>query len=257
VPPQPRTLARAAWDAAPVGAALALNPLAAAVAPDDSAGPVSTAWDVVALERSLGLFFEADVYAWTAQHGWLLTLASVFYVWVHVPATLGALVWAWLERPRAFPLVRNVFLVAQLLTVVGYVLLPTAPPRLVEGLGFEDTLAAFWGAGGAEAAHTVQSPYAALPSGHVVFALIAGGSVALLARPLSVRLLAAAYPPLVVLVTIATANHFWLDAAAAALVCLVALGAVRAAPALGRRLPPGALRRAAGTLRPKEVAPHG
>jgi hypothetical protein len=257
VPPQPRTLARAAWDAAPVGAALALNPLAAAVAPDDPAGPVRTAWDVVALERSLGLFFEADVYAWAAQHGWLLALASVFYVWVHVPATLGVLVWAWLERPRAFPLVRNVFLVAQLLTVLGYVLLPTAPPRLLGGLGFEDTLAAFWGAGGAEAAHTVQSPYAAVPSGHVVFALIAGGSVALLARPLAVRLLAAAYPPLVVLVTIATANHFWLDAAAGALVCLVALGVVCAAPALGRRLPLGALRRAAGTLRPKEVAPHG
>jgi hypothetical protein len=257
VSPKPRTLSRAAWDAAPVAAALALNPLAAAVAPDDPAVPVARAWDVVELQRSLGLFFEADVYAWTSQHAWLLTLASVFYLWVHVPATLGALIWAWLERPRAFPVVRNVFLVAQALTVLGYVLLPTAPPRLLDGLGFEDTLAAFWGAGGSEAAHTVQSPYAAVPSGHVVFALVAGGTVALLARPLAVRLLAAAYPPLVVLVTIATANHFWFDAASAALVCLVAVALVAAWPAVRRRLPRVALRRPAHDLRRPEVAHHG
>ncbi len=255
--PQPRTLSRAAWDAAPVGAALALNPIAAAFAPDDPAGPIGAARDVVALERSLGLFFEPAVHGWAADRSWLLTLAGVFYLWVHVPATLGALVWAWLERPRAFPAVRNVFLVAQVLTVLGYVLVPTAPPRLLEGLGFEDTLAAFWGAGGAEAAHSVQSPYAAVPSGHVVFALVAGGTVALLARPLAVRLLAAAYPLLVVLVTMATANHFWFDAAAAALVCLVAVGLVVTWPAVRRRLARVALRRPAGDLRRREVAQHG
>ena len=242
-----------------MGAALALNPLAAAFAPDDPTGPVRTAQGIVELERSLGLFVEPDVYAWTAQHTWLLTAASVFYVWAHVPATLGAMVWAWLERPSAFPTIRNLFLVAQALTVLGYLLLPTAPPRLLDGLGFQDTLSALWGAGGAEAAHTVQSPYAALPSGHVVFALIAGGTVAVLARPLLVRLLGAAYPLLVVLVILATANHFWVDAAAAALVCVVALAAVTAGPALRRRLPTDTWRLSRPALRPvpTEVTPHG
>jgi hypothetical protein len=166
------------------------------------------------------------------------------------------MVWAWLERPTAFPTIRNVFLVAQALTIVGYLLLPTAPPRLLDGLGFQDTLTAFWGAGGAEAAHTVQSPYAAVPSGHVVFALIAGGTVALLARPLLVRLLGAAYPPLVVLVTMGTANHFWFDAAAAALVCLVAIALVGAGPAIRRRLAATAWRPRMPSV-PNEVAPHG
>jgi hypothetical protein len=163
----------------------------------------------------------------------------VFYVWVHLPATIGALVWAWLERPGAFPAARNVFVVAQALTVVGYLLAPTAPPRLVGDLGFADTLQGFWGAGAVGAAHTVQSPYAAIPSGHVVFALVAGGVVVALARPLAVRVLGAVYPVLVVTVTLVTANHFWLDALAANVVVLLAVGLVVGAPAVVRRVGTG------------------
>ena len=106
--------------------------------------------------------------------------------------------WAWLERPTAFAAARDTFVLAQVLTVAAYLLVPTAPPRLVPQLGLHDTLTAFWGAGAAGASHVVQSPYAALPSGHVVFALVAAGTVVSLARPAVVRVLAALYPALVV-----------------------------------------------------------
>ena len=178
---------------------------------------------------------EPALHTWATERPTLLAAALVFYVWAHLPATIGALVWAWLERPRAFPVARNVFLVAQAVTVVGYLLAPTAPPRLVGELGFADTLQGFWGAGAAGAAHTVQSPYAAMPSGHVVFALVAGGVLVALARPLAVRVAGALYPVLVVAVTLVTANHFWLDALAAALVVLLATGLVLGAPAAVRR----------------------
>jgi hypothetical protein len=205
---------------------LALCPLVALVEPGDVAGAVERGRALVDVERSLGVFVEPAAHAWVAARPALLAAACVFYLLVHLPATAGALLWARHARPDAYPAVRDVLVVAQVLTVVGYLLLPTAPPRLVPELGMEDTLTAFWGAGSAGAAQTVQYAYAALPSGHVVFALVAGGTVAALARRRAVRVAAGAYPLLVVAVTVVTANHYLLDAAAAGLVVAVAAALV-------------------------------
>jgi hypothetical protein len=73
----------------------------------------------------------------------------------------------------------------------------------------------------------VQSPWAALPSGNVVFAFVAGAIAARPARPWWVRAIASGYPPLVVAVTLLTYNHFWLDAVASAAVTAVAAVARR------------------------------
>lgn len=230
--------------------ALALCPLVAVLAPGEPGPAVTRGAAIADAERSLGLLVEPGLHAWTAEHPWLLGAACVVYMLAHLPAVAGALVWAWLERPCAFPFARNVFLLAQGLTVAGYLLVPTAPPRLVPGLGIADTLTRFWGSDSASAAHLLQSPYAALPSGHVVFSLIAGAIVVALARPPLVRALGVAYPVLVVAVTIVTGNHFWFDAVAGAAVATLAAGVVLTAarlrtaglPALRprRRLAPGA-----------------
>jgi len=142
-------------------------------------------------------------------------------VWAHVPVAGWALVWTRCLRPDAYPLVRNAFLATQVLLVAVYVAIPTAPPRLLEGEGFSDTLAGLWGSELADSAHLLQSPFAAMPSGHVAFALLAGGTFALLGDRGWLRVFGWLYPPLVIAVTIATANHFWLDVLGA--VALVAL----------------------------------
>ncbi len=216
-----------------VTVALALCPLAAVVSTRDPAVPMARARALVDLERSLGLFFEPALHAWLQQHAWLLAAAGVFYVWVHVPALIGIFVWAWLAHRPRFTLLRDWFLATQALVVAGYLLVPTAPPRLLGGFGFRDTLSQLWGTSGASLAHTVQSPYAAMPSGHVAFAIIvAAGLWMTTERPL-LRLVALSYPVLVVLVVVATANHFWLDAAGGALACgagFAMAGALRWAP---------------------------
>ena len=191
---------------------------------------------VVEVERRLDLFVEPALHAWATERPTLLAAALVFYVWIHLPATIGALVWAWLERPAAFAAARNVFLVAQALTVVGYLLVPTAPPRLVAGLGFTDTLGGFWAAAPPGAAPTVQSPSARIPSGHVVFAPIPGGGVFALPRRPRVRGCGGRYPAPFVPGTFITANHFWLDAFVAAFVVLAAAGLVLGGPAALRRM---------------------
>jgi hypothetical protein len=62
----------------------------------------------------------------------------------------------------------------------------------------------------------IQSPYAALPSGHVAFAVVSAGIVCSLAPWRWVRAVVAAYPLLVTAIVLATANHFWVDAVAGA-----------------------------------------
>jgi membrane-associated phospholipid phosphatase len=213
-------------------AALGTYPLAALAIGDDPAAPLARARAFADAERALGLFVEPSVYAWTAQHGWLLTLAGFFYIWAHVPVAGWALIWTWYKRRDLFPRLRNVFLVTQGLLVATYVAIPTAPPRMLREEGFSDTLTGLWGEQLAESAHLLQSPYAAMPSGHVAWALIAGGLFALFGDRRWMRAFGWVYPPLVVLVTVMTANHFWLDAVAAlALVATsVFLATVRAWP---------------------------
>jgi len=126
------------------------------------------------------------------------------YLWGHVPATVGALVWARLEHPRAFPLARDAFLATQVVVVAGYLLVPTAPPRML----FSDERAT----GGM--VDLIQSPYAALPSGHVAFAVVTAGIVGSLAPWWWVRAVVVVYTLLVTAVVLVTANHFWVDAVA-------------------------------------------
>lgn len=197
-------------DAVLVLTALALCPVVALLAPDEA--PLDRTYALADAERALGLFVEPAVHEWVAARPALLTAAGLFYVWVHLPATIGALVWARLERPHAFPFARNVFLATQAFTVLGYLAFPVAPPRMAPELGFTDTLAAVYGTGGETLAHSVQSPYAAMPSGHVAFALVAAGTVFFFVRSRVLRVGAVLYVALVVAVIIGTANHFWLDA---------------------------------------------
>lgn len=72
-----------------------------------------------------------------------------------------------------------------------------------------------------------------MPSGHVAFAIIVAAGLWLTTERPLLRIVALAYPVLVVLVVVATANHFWLDAAAGAVAAGAGLGmaaALRWAP---------------------------
>lgn len=192
----------------PVAAAFTLCPAVAALAPSDPAGPVARAEALAELERDLGAFVEPAAHDWLAARPTLLAVATFLYLFAHLPATVGALVWARLEHPRAFPLARDALLATQALVVAGYLLVPTAPPRMLARFGSEQAAGGWVG--------LIQSPYAAMPSGHVAFAALAAGIVSALAAWRWVRWVAPLYPALVVAIVIGTANHFWLDALAGA-----------------------------------------
>jgi membrane-associated phospholipid phosphatase len=116
---------------------------------------------------------------------------------------------------------------ANVLGLVGYVLLPTAPPRMFPEVGFVDTLATFGGLNhGSGLVELASNPYAAMPSLHSADALIVGVVMAAVVRHSWAKLLWLAWPVWVWFAVMATGNHFWLDVLAGIVLAMVAGGFV-------------------------------
>jgi hypothetical protein len=198
--------------------------LVRSVVVDDPAAAFEHARRLVELERATGLYSEPAVHAWARSVPWLIDAASWMYVNSHFVITTLTLAWVYLCRNPAFYFVRNMFTVAMGLALVLYVVYPTAPPRLMPELGYTDSVAAFTGVP-ESASGLLVNPYAAVPSMHVAFALMLAASAVRLTRRRWVRAAWLAYPPVVCFAVVATANHWWADAVAGALVAAVAAAA--------------------------------
>jgi len=219
------------WAFAPPLAALALCPAVALLSTDAQGPALEHARALADLERSLGLYVEPDLVGWASGRETLLWLAGAVYLGAHVPALGGALVLVYLHRRAAFARVRSAFVVCQLALVACWLAWPLAPPHLLAGGA--PRLGGPWDGGASAAAGVLQSPYAAMPSGHVAFALLAAWTLGHLSLPPAVLRAAWLYPALVAAITLITANHFWMDVVVAAAVVGASVGAVRAAAALG------------------------
>ncbi len=177
---------------------------------------------IVDAGRWMGLFVEPAVHAWTRGQGWLIDVSSWMYVNSHFAITTITLAFIYLRRNDRFYFVRNMFLVAMGIALVGYMAFPTAPPRFMPEWGFTDSVAAFTGVKADSAsADVLFNPFAAIPSMHVAFALMLGVAMARIVRRGWARALWLAYAPVVTFVVVATANHWWLDAFLGAVVALV------------------------------------
>ena len=232
--------AGAARHASPILFTLALSPLVAASAPAIER-PVARMRRLIEIERAMGLFFEPTVYGWCAPRPRLMRALEATYLGTHLPVALGTLAWVGRAHPGSFAFARDAFVATQTLAVIGNALAPTAPPRMVAGLGYNCRP----GPGDHGLGRLAQSPYAAMPSAHTAFAVVAGGTVLMLTSSPSVRVAALLYSPAVVLEIIATGNHIWLDAAGGLFVAGLGFAT---AHALRRR------RRSASRASPVDVA---
>ena len=138
-----------------------------------------------------------------------------------------ALLWVYLRRNGSFTRFRNTILLTNGLGLVGYVLLPTAPPRMFPELGFVDTLAQFGGLNhGSGLVELASNPYAAMPSLHAADALIVGVCLAAVVRRWWAKVLWVTWPAWVWFSVMATGNHFWLDVFAGVVLATIALAIV-------------------------------
>jgi Ni,Fe-hydrogenase I cytochrome b subunit len=152
----------------------------------------------------------------------------------HFVVTTTFLVWLYIARNQAFYYVRNMFMVAMGLALAGYLVYPTAPPRFLPEWGFADTVAAFVGEGAENGADVLYNPFAAVPSMHVAFALMIAIPAFFLVGNRLLKALWAVYPAVVTFVVMATANHFWMDAALGAVVAAASASAASYAFARAR-----------------------
>jgi hypothetical protein len=202
----------------------------------DRATAVANAERVIAVERALGLDLEPALQAAVLPVDGLVVLANWVYVFGHWPVLIGVLGWLALRHPLRFVELRNALLLSGAVGMVIFALLPVAPPRLLEQGDLAvmvDTVLEH-----SRAYRVLQPPaftnqYAAVPSLHVGWDLLAGIAIATTARRRAVRVLGALLPVLMVLAVVVTANHFVLDAVAGAALALASLAVVRAGPAPG------------------------
>lgn len=198
---------------------------------------------VVRVERWAHLGVERHVQSATQSVPGLETLFSIGYVTLHLGATVGVLFWLYrLPAEAGYARLRSSLVVASFISLVAFVLAPTAPPRLA-GLGIADTVTRGTVNLNSSSLHWLYNPFAAFPSVHIAYALLVGMSIfRYSARPL-VRVVGVVYPLWVAAEVIATGNHFILDVLAGACVGWAAwtvarrAGGSRAVPARTVDLP--------------------
>jgi hypothetical protein len=170
--------------------------------------------EIVALERHLHVFGERAVqHAAHALPG-LPTLLGVAYIALHFLGTAVFLVWLHRRHREHFPLVRNTLVAATGIALAIYLLYPVAPPRLA-GLGFVDTVTHSAKVNlSSDALGSLYNPFAAVPSLHFGYALLVGVAVARIARGRIAQVIGWSYPVVMLIVIVATGNHFFFDALA-------------------------------------------
>jgi hypothetical protein len=181
-----------------------------------AAARAHTDW-IVELERRFHVFGERAVqHAADAVPG-APTLLGIAYIALHFLGTTAFLVWLYRSHRERFAVVRNTLIAATGIALTLYVVFPVAPPRLA-ALGFVDTVSHSAKVNlSSDVLGSLYNPFAAVPSLHFGYALLVGLTIASIARRPVVRALGLSYPLVMLVVIVATGNHFFFDAAAGAL----------------------------------------
>jgi hypothetical protein len=171
---------------------------------------------IVSLEQNLHVFGEREIQSAAHWLPGLPTVLGVAYIGLHFLGTAAFLVWLYRRHPERFPFVRNLLVGATAVALAIYLLYPVAPPRLA-GLGFVDTVSHNAKVNlSSDLLGSLYNPFAAVPSLHFGYALLVGVTIASIARSRRVQIAGLTYPLVMLLVIVATGNHFFFDAAAGA-----------------------------------------
>ena len=178
--------------------------------------------DLLAFEGTLRIDVERSLNHWAHRHEVVVFLASHWYQFVHIPLTLAVLAWVWVRHPGHYRRSRNALVLINVLGLAVFLLLPVAPPRLLPGGDFLDSVAL----AGFASNHGGPIPadqYGAMPSLHLAWAVWSAVVVRrIIGRP-RWRLAWLAYPIMTTVAVVLTGNHYLLDAVAGAAVALFAL----------------------------------
>ncbi len=233
-PPRLRLAAGFLQEAAVLLALFALWQLAGSYAVMGPDGAVARAQWIWHAERAVHLPSEAGVQQAFLSHPLIVEALNLYYAGLHFAVVVGCLLWVYIWHRRQYPRVRTTLV----LFTAGALLIqlvPVAPPRMLPGDNMIDTAVQYGQSVYGSVAGFNADQLSAMPSVHVGWALL----VAVVAVQLSSsrwRWLALGYPALTLLAVVVTANHFWLDGIAAAVLLALALVVQRAGRIAQHRL---------------------
>jgi hypothetical protein len=215
-------------------------------------GDVSHAIDhgltILRIEKVLRLNAEHPLNRLFTREPWLGIPADFWYASLHYVVTPAVLVWLFRSRAVHYRMARTWLMTSTFIGLIGFSLLPTCPPRLLDAeYGFVDTMAQYssygWWGGEASAPRGLggmTNQYAAMPSLHVGWALWCGVMLWRHGGTRTAKIAGVVYPLVTTIVVMGTANHYFLDAVAGAAVMgaglLLAPHVTRYADRAGARL---------------------
>jgi hypothetical protein len=184
-------------------------------------------------ERVLHMPSEAAVQRAFLPHPLLVETLNLYYAVLHFVVLIGCLAWLFIRHRDSYRRARTTVV---LFTGFSFLvqLIPVAPPRLLSGDGMIDTAVRYGQSVYGHDAGFNPDQLSAMPSVHVGWALLVAVVIVNVSGS-RWRWLALGYPVLTTLAVVVTANHYWLDAVAAAILLAVALLLQRAGQAALRR----------------------
>jgi hypothetical protein len=181
--------------------------------------------EVMQFERWIGLPFEDNLQRALLNHPDLVRFLNHYYLWFHFPVAIGLLIWLYWRHNDHYFYIRRLTAVVTFVALVIHVAFPLAPPRMMPG--FVDTM--FRYGPSIYTRNTLEgaaNQIAAMPSLHFGWAVIAAMAVVHVNRS-RWRYVAVLHPILMATAIMATANHWWVDAAAAGVIIFCCWGVAR------------------------------
>jgi hypothetical protein len=192
------------------------------------------------LEQKLSLDWELRLQQATLHHEWLIQTANNYYVYGFLPVLVFCTILGAWRAQAAFAWWRTVFAISLMLALVGFAAYPLAPPRLLPAsYGYVDTLLVYgphyYGdATGSSLFNaygsipSVVNVYAAMPSMHIAWSIIAGALFVAVARGRWwAWMIAVLHPTLMAIAVILTGNHYVLDIVFGIVALLISIGLAR------------------------------
>ncbi|THA60288.1 phosphatase PAP2 family protein [Streptomyces sp. A0958] len=182
--------------------------------PEQKTAALANADWLWSVERFLGIAAEQSVNHAVNSVTWLIVSMNYYYATLHFIVTISVLVWLFRRHPGRYAAARLALFATTAVALLGYYLYPLAPPRLMHGGHFIDTVLVHqtWGSMASGNFKNMSNQYAAMPSMHIGWSLWCGLTVFALASAPWARILGLLYPTVTLMVIVSTANHFWLDA---------------------------------------------
>ncbi|MEV2214712.1 bifunctional glycosyltransferase 87/phosphatase PAP2 family protein [Streptomyces sp. NPDC050997] len=174
--------------------------------------------------HSLEKWLSIDIERWAnhtvATVDWLRNFFDHYYVSFHFLVPLAVLALLYVRRPVDYRWARSTLGLATLFGLLGFWLYPLAPPRLMPGSGFIDTVHGVQDFSKPDygVMTEVANQYAAMPSLHFGWSLWCGIVIAVLAPKWWMKALGLLHPLFTLSAIVATANHWILDAVGGAAV---------------------------------------